>query len=178
MALVVFLRGVNVGGHKTFRPSALAKDLAEFGVVNIGAAGTFVVRKAVSREKLLTQFRRRLPFETAVVICDGRDLIRLDSENPFAGAPSGSNIVRFVSVLSKPSRTPPPIPIHIPPDGEWFLKIIGIKQRLLFGVYRRRMETIRYLGRMDKFFGMPVTTRNWNTVTTIIKILKQRVTRS
>src|SRR5437016_2010043 len=119
MALVVFLRCVNVGGHKTFRPSALAKDLAEFGVVNIGAAGTFVVRKAVSREKLLTQFRRRLPFETAVVICDGRDLIRLDSENPFAGAPSGSNIVRFVSVLSKPSRTPPPIPIHIPPDGEW-----------------------------------------------------------
>ena len=177
MALVVFLRGVNVGGHKTFRPSALAKDLAEFGVVNIGAAGTFVVRKAVSREKLLTQFRRRLPFETAVVICDGRDLIRLDSENPFAGVPSDSNIVRFVSVLSKPSRTLPPIPIHLPPDGEWFLKIIGIKQRFLFGVYRRRMETIRYLGRMDKFFGMPVTTRNWNTVTTIIKILKQRVTR-
>jgi hypothetical protein len=25
MALVVFLRGVNVGGHRTFQPSALAK---------------------------------------------------------------------------------------------------------------------------------------------------------
>jgi len=36
MALVVFLRGVNVGGYKTFRPGALAKDLAEFGVVNAG----------------------------------------------------------------------------------------------------------------------------------------------
>jgi len=44
MALVVFLRGVNVGGHRTFRPSLLANELSDFDVVNVGAAGTFVVR--------------------------------------------------------------------------------------------------------------------------------------
>ena len=37
MALVVLLRGVNVGGHKTFRPAALAKELALLDAVNIGA---------------------------------------------------------------------------------------------------------------------------------------------
>jgi uncharacterized protein (DUF1697 family) len=42
MALVVFLRGVNVGGHRTFRPSILARELSDYGVVNVGAAGTFV----------------------------------------------------------------------------------------------------------------------------------------
>ena len=42
MALVVFLRGVNVGGHRTFRPSLLARQLEPYGVVNVGAAGTFV----------------------------------------------------------------------------------------------------------------------------------------
>lgn len=47
MASVVFLRGVNVGGHKAFQPSAVARDLADLDVVNIGAAGTFVVRKPV-----------------------------------------------------------------------------------------------------------------------------------
>ncbi|MBY0496071.1 MAG: DUF1697 domain-containing protein [Cyanobacteria bacterium] len=41
MALVVFLRGVNVGGHRTFRPAALAKQLEHLGAINIGAAGTF-----------------------------------------------------------------------------------------------------------------------------------------
>ena len=51
MALVVFLRGVNVGGHRTFRPSQLVKELADFDVVNIGAAGTFVVRKPGSQAK-------------------------------------------------------------------------------------------------------------------------------
>ena len=52
MALVAFLRGVNVGGHKSFRPSVLAAELADFDVVNIGAAGTFVARKPVSQAKL------------------------------------------------------------------------------------------------------------------------------
>ena len=61
MALVVFLRGVNVGGHKTFQPRALANELAEFDVVNVGAAGTFVIRKAVSQAALGAEMLRRLP---------------------------------------------------------------------------------------------------------------------
>ena len=62
MAWVVFLRGVNVGGHKAFRPSVVAKDLAEFDVVNVGAAGTFVVRKS---DQLSLAARRTRP-EVAV----------------------------------------------------------------------------------------------------------------
>ena len=41
---IVFLRGVNVGGHRTFRPSILARELSDYDVVNVGAAGTFVVQ--------------------------------------------------------------------------------------------------------------------------------------
>ena len=44
MALVVFLKGVNVGGHKTFRPSVMAREL-QLDAVSIGAAGTFVIRE-------------------------------------------------------------------------------------------------------------------------------------
>ena len=40
MALVVLLRGLNVGGHWSFRPSQLATQLAQLDVVNIGATGT------------------------------------------------------------------------------------------------------------------------------------------
>jgi hypothetical protein len=42
MALIVFLRGVNVGGHRTFRPSIVARELNDYDVLNVGAAGTFV----------------------------------------------------------------------------------------------------------------------------------------
>jgi hypothetical protein len=43
MAIVVFIRGVNVGGHRTFRPSILAGELSDYGVVNVGAAGTIAI---------------------------------------------------------------------------------------------------------------------------------------
>ena len=35
----------------------------------------------------------------------------------------------------------------------------------------RQMKAIDYLGRLDRVFGMPMTTRNWNTMTTIAEAL-------
>ncbi|MBA3914614.1 MAG: hypothetical protein H0X25_12370, partial [Acidobacteriales bacterium] len=69
MALVVFLRGVNVGGHRSFRPSVLARELSDYDVVNIGAAGTFVVRHPESRAQFRTALLGKLPFKTEVMLC-------------------------------------------------------------------------------------------------------------
>ena len=41
----------------------------------------------------------------------------------------------------------------------------------VFGVYRRHMKVIGYLGRLDRLFGVPITTRSWNTITAIAKVL-------
>jgi uncharacterized protein (DUF1697 family) len=172
MALVVFLRGVNVGGHRTFRPSVLAKELSDYGVVNVGAAGTFVVRKPGPRAKFRAELLRKLPFEAEVVLCDGRDLIRMEMENPFGAEPSGPDIVRFVSILSKADRGLAFIPCALPPRGEWFVRVIASKKRFVFGVYRRHMKTIGYLGQIDKLFGVRATTRNWNTIIAIVQILR------
>jgi len=172
MALVVFLRGVNVGGHRTFRPSVLARGLSGYDVVNVGAAGTFVVRRPGSRTKFRAELLRKLPFEAEVVLCDGRDLIRLEMENPFGTEPSRPDIVRFVSILSKPGSGPAEVPVSLPPDGEWFVRVIGSRNRFVFGMYRRHMRTIGYLGRIDKLFGAAATTRNWNTILEVVRILK------
>jgi uncharacterized protein (DUF1697 family) len=108
MAWVVFLRGVNVGGHKAFRPSVVAKDLAEFDVVNVGAAGTFVVRKSVSSASLRAALNRRLPFAADLMICRARDVTDLGSGDPFPRARSDKEVSRFVSVLAKrPGRCLP-----------------------------------------------------------------------
>lgn len=172
MALVVFLRGVNVGGRRTFRPTMLAKELSDFDVVNVGAAGNFVVRQPPSRAELRAELLRRLPFEAEVVICDGRDLVRLEMDNPFRAETSSPDLVRFVSILSKSVRIRPSIPITLPPDGEWSVRLIGSKNRFVFGVYRRHMKTISYLGQIDTLFGVTATTRNWNTIIAITRILK------
>ena len=77
------MRGVNVGGHRTFRPAALAKQLRHLDAVNIGAAGTFVIRQPVTRAQLRTELARRLPFDAEVVICQGREIVGLMSQNHF-----------------------------------------------------------------------------------------------
>jgi len=171
MALVVFLRGVNVGGRKTFRPSVLARELSDYGVVNVGAAGTFVVRKPGPREKFRAELLRKLPFEATVVLCDGRDLIRMEMENPFGTEPPRPDIVRFVIILSKADRGLVTIPCSLPPWGPWFVRVIASKNRFVFGVYRRHMKTIGYLGQINKLFGVPATTRSWNTMVAIVRIL-------
>jgi uncharacterized protein (DUF1697 family) len=172
MALVVFLRGVNVGGHRTFRPSILARELSGYDVLNVGAAGTFVVRKPGSRAKFRTALLRKLPFEAKIVLCEGRDLMRLEMENPFGSQPSAPDVVRFVSILSKAGGVRVSLPVTFPSDGEWLVRVIACEGQFVFGVYRRHMKTIGYLGQIDKLYGVPATTRSWTTILAIIRILK------
>ena len=172
MALVVFLRGCNVGGHKTFRPTLLAEQLKHYDVVNIGAAGTFVIRRRTSLAKLRADLSRKLPFEAEAIICKGSDLISVASADPFADEPIRSDIVRFVSVFAKRPRRLPTIPMSFPEDGKWGLRILAIEDRFLFGLYRRQMKAIGYLGAIDRLFGVRATTRNWNTISAIIKVLR------
>jgi uncharacterized protein (DUF1697 family) len=170
VALVVLLRGVNVGGHRTFRPSMVAKALGAFDVVNVGAAGTFVIRKTIGRKQLQAELASRLPFDTEVMICDGQELLHLAAAEPFAGEGTGPDVVRFVSVLAR-RASPPSLPLSLPADGKWLLKIVSCHNRFVCGVYRREMKAIGYLGQLDKVFGVPVTTRNWNTIQAIARIL-------
>ncbi len=174
MALVVFLRGVNVGGHRTFRPTTLTKQLKHLDAVNVSAAGTFVIRQPVTRVQLRAELASRLPFDTKIMICHGREIVRLTSHNHFAGQPLRPDVVRFVSVLSHRPRSAPSMPMRFPSSGRWLVKILATDNRFVFGLYRRHMKAIGYLGTLDRLFGVPVTTRNWNTMTAIASVLGER----
>jgi uncharacterized protein (DUF1697 family) len=173
MASVVFLRAVNVGGANRCRPALLAKQLAKFGVVNIGAVGTFVVREDVSESALRAAIAKKLPFKCEIMICPARNIIKLASKDPFAGQRSEPNITRFVNVLAKRLPSPPSLPLCLPADDDWLLKIIAIENRFVFGLYRRQMKAISYLGKVEKLLGVPATNRNWNTILKIAQILSK-----
>jgi uncharacterized protein (DUF1697 family) len=201
MTQVVFLRAVNVGGTNRCQPALIAKQLAKFDIINIGAVGTLVVGANVSESVLRAAIARKLPFKCEIMICPARDVIGLTSKDPFAGEPSGPNITRFVSVAAKPLRTRvrsgshqtsnlksakgrirrgepqtsqlPPIPLSLPSDDDWLLKVISIQGRFVLGLYRREMKAISYLGKVEKLLGVPVTTRNWNTIQKIVGILNK-----
>lgn len=175
MRWVVFLRAVNVGGANRCKPAVLAKQLAKFGVINIGAVGTFVVRENVSESTLRTAIAKKLPFKSEIMICPARDIIKLASKDPFVRQPSGPDITRFVNVLAKRIPSPPSLPLSLPSDDDWLLKVIAIEGRFVLGLYRRQMKAITYLGKMEKLLGVPATNRNWNTIKKVAEILRENL---
>jgi uncharacterized protein (DUF1697 family) len=190
MSSVVFLRAVNVGGANRCQPAVIAKQLAQFRVINIGAVGTFVVRENVSESVLRHAIAKKLPFKCEIMICPGRDIIKLASKDPFSQEPFGPNITRFVNVLAKPlphvrssshqtstikpqTSQLPALPLSLPSENDWLLKIIAIQNRFVLGLYRREMKAIGYLGKIEKLLGVPATTRNWNTIEKIVQVLRK-----
>ncbi|MGH9393583.1 MAG: DUF1697 domain-containing protein [Terriglobales bacterium] len=172
MALVVLLRGVNVGGHRRFRPSQFAEKLSGFEVVNIGAAGTLVARRPGPRAQFRAALAALLPFETAMMLCDGSELLRATSEHPFGAEAEAPDVVRFVMVLAKAAPLRAPLPVRLPAEGDWLVRLVAVRGRYVFGMYRRRMKTISCLGQVDRLCGAPATTRNWNTMLAIQRVLR------
>jgi uncharacterized protein (DUF1697 family) len=114
----------------------------------------------------------KLPFETEIMICDGSDFLAWEKRHPFGGAAPEPDTVRFVSILAEARGPNRSMPIALPADGEWLLRVVALRGRYAFGTYRRHMKTIGYLGQLDKLLGAAATTRNWNTIAAIMAILK------
>jgi uncharacterized protein (DUF1697 family) len=171
MSFVVFFRAVNVGGHQKFQPGKLAKALDQFGVVNIGAAGTFVVRENTSQSKLREEILRRLPFKPELMILPAREVLALARGDWFANSPAGKDVGRFVSVLQKAPRVKPPLPIEQPAGEKWEVRIIAITGKFALSV--RRLGQTYSNAVVEKHLAIPATTRNWNTIESIRKILEK-----
>ena len=174
MGSVVFLRAVNVGGHQKFRPSALAKDLAQYGVVNIGAAGTFIVREPVKQAVLKEQIQRRLHFKPDMMICSVPEILALCDDEQFQDGVKIDEVKPFVTVLSKVPKKAPRFPIEQPAGDEWQVRVIGIRGRFVLSLYRKMETMIAYPNAVvEKKFSLPATTRTWSTIMAVYKILEQ-----
>ena len=142
-------------------------------MVNVWAAGTFVIRKTISQAALRAEMLRRLPVKAELMTCRSRAVLDLASQEPFRHDPSGKDIIRYVSVLAKRPRTLPPLPISQPAGGDWQVKIIGVTGRFALSLHRRLGRTLLYPNEVvEKKLGVSATTRNWNTISAVCEVLK------
>jgi uncharacterized protein (DUF1697 family) len=172
MASIVFMRGVNVGGHKRFQPSVLAREMADFDVVSIGAAGTFLVRRPIRQAALRAKIMRRLSFDAELMICRARDIVELVRRDPFAAAQLRRGVRAFVAVLAKPPRSVPKLPLCQPAGDHWQVQIIAIQGRFALCLWRKMGRAVLYPNEVvEKRLGIRATTRGWNTITAIGQLL-------
>lgn len=171
------MRGVNVGGHKAFRPSVLVSQLAPLDVVSVGAAGTFVVRADVSEARIRAAFRKSLPFDAQLMICPARDLIALVEADPFSDTASREADAHYICVLEKSPRNPPKLPLYVPEGRDWQVAITAIRGAFVATLFQRVGRTFLYPNQVvEKRFGLAATTRGWPTILKVHQILQTQRT--
>jgi uncharacterized protein (DUF1697 family) len=172
MRWVVFLRAANVGKHNRFQPAILAQELAKFGIINVGAVGTFVVRENVSQTTLRAALVRKLPFKCEVMICPAKEIADLAQDDPFAGE-RDANIDAYVTMMAKAPASILKLPIYAPTKEKWEVKILRTVGTAVLSLRRRLKDGRLYPNQIiEKQFGVATTTRNWNTIEKVAKILQ------
>jgi uncharacterized protein (DUF1697 family) len=163
MALVVFFRAVNVGGHQTFQPSQLARSLAEYNVVSIGAAGTFVIKGKATEAQLRKAIAKVLPFAPEIMVVDGTEVKSLLQVKAMSEPEDG--IGRFLTIISKPLASKPRLPISAPDSDDWQVRIVALKGVCVMSLRRPGGKRQLYPNEIvEKTFNTSATTRNWATV--------------
>jgi uncharacterized protein (DUF1697 family) len=170
MALVAFLRGVNVGKHRRFLPAALARELSHLEAVNIGAVGTYVARKARNASALREEIVRRLPFEAEVFVCTAREILDLAESKPFSNPPSGSDVREMVTVLSKKPKSVPKLPIRRPEGKDWQVDFFSVQGRFALSFWRPGARVM--YPTPEKDLALSGTTRSWGTFEKIVKAIR------
>jgi uncharacterized protein (DUF1697 family) len=174
MRWVVFLRAANVGKHNRFQPSVLAKELAKFGVINIGAVGTFVVRENVTEKTLRVAILQKLPFKCDVMICSAKEIVDLARDNPLKNEATDHDRRVFLTVMSKPPASLPKLPIYAPDSKKWEVKIVRVTGVCVLSLWRRLKDNALYPNEViERKFGVATTTRGWNTIQKVCEILKK-----
>ncbi len=174
MSSVVFLRAVNVGGHKSFRPTVLAEQLAKLDVVSIGAAGTFVVRSAASESEIHAAFARKLPVETTMMIATAKQVVTLLAKAPFGRRSVTKGDGDYITIVETPLSDALVCPIRLPEGATWQVQIVEIRGAFVACVRRKSTGTQFYPNELvERHFGVAATTRGWPTFMKIQQVLER-----
>jgi len=167
MALVVFLRGANLGKRR-FQPAAIAKKL---GLTNLGAAGTFVAKRKMAESTLRAKIQAEIPWEAPMVIATAEEVLAAVRAGDKVDVPDGAR--RFATALGEAPTPRPDLPIVAPAAGAWGVRIEALEGRFAIGVRRRTDEGGVYgTEALDKL-GTLATSRDWPTMEKIAKVLEE-----
>ncbi len=174
MQSVVFLRGVNVG-RRQLKTQALAQALRSLDVVNIGAAGTFVVRRAPDTPELRTEFFRRIPFRVEMMVEPASTIARLVETERWGSEKLPAGERWAVSVLDHPPTKRVELPLIRPTTGDWQVKVLEQRGRFVLS-RRRRLDAARMVYPnevVEQAFGVSATTRWWETIVAVYASLER-----
>ncbi len=171
---IVLLRGVNVGGHKAFKPSELVASLKGLDVASIGAAGTLIVRRAPAEKALRKAILATLPFPAEMMICPAEEILALVESDPFGRTVLGKGVKAYLSVLDEPPRSLPRIPLERPSAKGWEVRVLALRGRYAMSLCKTLGSRLGLYPNevLERELGLSATTRGWPTILSVYERLR------
>jgi len=173
VAHVVFLRGANVGGNNVFRPAKLAAALSHLDTVNVGAAGTFVIRGKTSAAAIRREILSRLPFEPHLAIHQAKDIVALVHPEPFRGVKFSKTMRGWVAALCARPKRDPELPHIVSKRGTWVCRVDRVDGSFAFGLWQLVPRGFVIPANVvEDALGAPATVRWWETYERIARVIE------
>jgi uncharacterized protein (DUF1697 family) len=173
-----FLRGINVGGHTLIKMEDLRAEIGSLGFQNVKtilASGNVLFEAPPENTTKLSQsiahkLRERLGREITVIVRTMGDIRALDARQPFKNIKITPETRQFVTFISGNVEHQNTSGSSMPEDLQILSNYDGIVCSVLYE--KPGVDTVKLMGALEKQFGKNVTTRNWNTISRILKISK------
>lgn len=177
MEYVAFLRGINVGGHKSVKMADLRTAFEAMGFQNVRtvlASGNVVfgaARPASSEEataRIAQELQQTLGHAVSVTVRTMGDLRHLVDSDPFKDVTLTPDTRLYITFLSQPVKSRPDF-AYESPEGDLTIRRISPGEVAGMVVLSSGHGTTELMALLDKQFGAAVTTRNWDTINKVMK---------
>lgn len=169
MRHVALLRGINVNGHRMIRMEDLRAMVATLGhgdVATLIQSGNVLFRAAEAPPAELADGIARgiaerfgLP-DVPVVVLPGPELAAIVTANPFVAEGIDPGRLHATVLARAPERGEGPGPAGLPTADRFALVGRCVYVHCPNGYHRTRLTNAHF----ERRFGVPATTRNWNTL--------------
>jgi uncharacterized protein (DUF1697 family) len=173
MSHAVFLRAMNVGGKNVFKPAQLATALAHLGMVNVGAAGTFVIRERLTAAAVRREILARMSGEPELAIVPAKEILDLVRSDPFRGVKFSKDVRGWAAVLCAKPNSKPALPMVLPAGKPWSVRFERVQGSFALGQYRRVGGSLFPNQVVEKALGVRATTRWWETIVKLADLIER-----
>ncbi|TQV84377.1 DUF1697 domain-containing protein [Aliikangiella coralliicola] len=170
---VLFLRGINVGGKNILPMNELTLILENLGLKNVKTyiqSGNVVFEgKGLSFEKLSSEIgaaiNERYAFTPSILLISGADYIQAIQNNPFDA--TNGKLLHCFFTETRPDNPNLDSLKKIQSTTEQF-KLVD---RFFYLYAPDGIGRSKLASKVEKAIGVPVTARNWNTVSKVLSML-------
>jgi uncharacterized protein (DUF1697 family) len=171
-----FLRGINLGGHKQIKMDELKKlfeSMGFHGVRTILNSGNVLFQGGGAPTKALVdriekEIEEAFGHKVAVILRTIPEVQEMADSNPFKKVKVTPETRLYVTFLSEKPAANLKLPYE---SHEKDFKILSIQDGAVFSVVTLmpKRGTSEAMADLEKQFGKRITTRNWNTVSKMLK---------